>query len=448
MTAKGNSVHVNQHYEPEAKVRDVFYHFLYRWRSILAVTVICALVLGGWQYLKVKKLHDAGELTNDERRYEAEKLTFDTNLQDETENVASLRSQIANKKAYREGSLMLALDPGKVGIAEKKYLVTDAEGNAADILAVYTGAMETDHDGAELQDAFGTDNAGYAKEMVTIEAVPGENAFRVTVKAGTEEAAGKGMAYVAEKIAKAGEKAQEVGKHSLQIADEGISTQAIPELMGKANALYIEIVNLETSLRIRERMLNNVIESEPAAPGDPVKRWAIAGGVFGLLGMLAVYLTSYLMRGKLRQGYEISEHYGAAVLGEMNRSGARRSGKGIDGWIEKRQFRKDPKTDDAVYDNAAALIREKHGEGTLLLAGTAGAETLGKVKEALAKRLDGIEIAVQANFPAESGGAESAIGAGSVVWVEEKHRSRNEKIKRAGEVFETAGAKVIGALVV
>ena len=44
--------------------------------------------------------------------------------------------------------------------------------------------------------------------------------------------------------------------------------------------------------------------------------------------------------------------------------------------------------------------------------------------------------------------AEDAVRAGSVVWVEEKHGSRSTEIQRAAEVFEAAGTKVIGVLVV
>ena len=71
---------------------------------------------------------------------------------------------------------------------------------AADVVAVYTGAMIADHDEAALEDAFGTSNAGYVNEVVTITADSEENAFRVKAAASTEEAAEKGLAYAVRKI--------------------------------------------------------------------------------------------------------------------------------------------------------------------------------------------------------------------------------------------------------
>ncbi len=180
-----------------------------------------------------------------------------------------------------------------------------------------------------------------------------------------------------------------------------------------------------------------------------MKSWAVTGAGLGLLAMIAIYLVSFLLRGKLRRGEEISEQYGVPVFGGMNRSGARRPGKGIDGWLEKLQFRKEKKTDGQVYDNAAALVKENRAEGTLLLAGTVGKDVLESVKAEMEKRLgEEAQVDVCAGFPTESGAVEKVNGAGSVLWVEEKHVSRNDGIKRAAEVFETVGAKVIGVLVV
>ena len=94
-------------------------------------------------------------------------------------------------------------------------------------------------------------------------------------------------------------------------------------------------------------------------------------------------------------------------------------------------------------------MRENRGEGTLLLAGTVGEDVLGRVKAEMAKRLgEEMVIGTLAGFPAGSGAAEEVCRAGAVLWVEEKNVSRNDGIRKAAEMLETAGAKVIGALVV
>ena len=154
-------------------------------------------------------------------------------------------------------------------------------------------------------------------------------------------------------------------------------------------------------------------------------------------------------RARLKRGEELAEQYGVPLFGEMNRSGARKPGKGVDGLLEKLEFRKDRITEEQVYDNAAALVRENRGEGTLLLAGTVGEDVLDRVKAEMGKRLgEDTVMDTLAGFPAVGEAVENVCRAGAVLWVEEKNVSRSDAVRKAAEVLETAGAKVIGALVV
>ena len=449
MEIKGNSGHLNKQYEPEIRVRNVFFHLLYRWRSILLAMILCAAVLGGWQYLRVNAAHRAGNLTKDEQRYERDLAYYQNTLENSQRSLEEWEQKLREQYAVRDHSLLMKLSPENTWAAEKKYLVTGAGDSAADVLAVYTGAMETDHDETELAEAFGTPVAGYVKEITAIRIADGENAFLATVYAADEETAEKGMAYVSRKIEEAEKRAHEIAPHTIQAAAEGIFRAFPSEFGEKQYAVYEDVARHESKVRSASKALFNAEESMPVKQGNPVVRWGIAGAVLGLLAMILVYVTAYAQHGKLGEGSEVSEQYSVPLLGEMNRSGARRPGKGLDGLIEKLEFRKDRKTDDGVYGNTAALIQKTYGKGTLLLAGTVREEVLTAVKAELSRRLgDGTELAICSGFPAESGSAENVCNAEYVLWVEKKHVSRSKEIRRAAEVLEAAGANVIGTLVV
>ena len=449
METNCRSVHLNQEYDPEIRVKDAFFHLLYRWRSILLAVILCAAVLGGYQYLRVNADHRAGNLTKEEQRYERDLAYYRDTLEKSQQGLEEWEELLQEQYAYRDHSLLMKLDSDNSWAAEKKYVVSGAGDALADVLAVYTGAMETGHDEVSLEEAFGTPVAGYVKEIVSIRAADGENAFLVTVFGTDREAAEKGLAYVSRKIEETEKQAQETASHTIQVAAEGVSRAYPPEFMEKKYAANEEIAKCESKVRSATKALFNAEESMPVKQGDPVVRRAIAGAVLGLLGMIFIYMTAFAQRGKLREGTELSEQYGIPLFGEMNRSGVRKPGKGLDGLIEKLEFRKDPKTDGAVYDNATVLVRETHGEGTLLLAGTVREEVLAGVKAELEKRLgEDVEIGTRSEFPVSGGSAEDACAAGSVLWVEEKHVSRSKGIRRAAEVLETSGAKVIGALVI
>ena len=449
MSVNSKSVHLNREYDAEYRLKDVFFHVLYRWRSILLVMVLCAAVIGGWQAFSVNAAHQAGNKTKDELRYEQEMEAYQQNVADAQKKLEKNRDVLEERLAYRDGSLLMQLDPENAWAAERVYLVSGTEESAADVLAVYSGAMISDHDEAALEDAFGTSNAGYANEVVTIAANSEENTFRVTVYATERETAEKELAYVARKVEEAEKSAQDIGQHTLQVVNEGVSRQILTELTKNKSDLNDEINKYKDKVKTSERNLKGAEENEPLHPGDPVTRGALTGAGLGLLAMIGAYLITFMRRSRLRMGEELSEQYNVPLFGEMNRSGARRPGKGIDGLLEKLEFRKTPVTEEQVYDNAAALVRINRGEGTLLLAGTVGEDVLDRVKAEMEKRLGkDIVIGTLADFPAGSEAVEDACGAGAVLWVEEKNVSRNDGIRKAAEIFENAGAAVIGALVV
>lgn len=334
-----HGVQVRADYTPALRNRDLLYHFLYRWRSILAAVLIGAVVLGGWAYLSQKKAHDAGERTREELRYD--------------QDLAMYREEMAK-----------------------------AEKNLAESQALLQEATET-------RDRFLQEESAAGSETTV----------------------------------------------------EGLTAK---------NLLHDEITKYEGKVEKYEREINNLtLQGEPTPPDNPVIRRTLTGGALALIVMLVIYLTTFLMSGKIREGKEISEAYGVPLFGEMNRSGARKPGKGIDGWLEKRQFRKNPKTEAQVLENAAAMAKAVRGEGTLLLTGTAGEEALGRVRDAFVKALgEDTGIEMLAGFPTASGAVEKVCEAGSVVWVEEKHVSRREQVRAAAEAFETSGANVIGVVVV
>ena len=449
MSENCKSVHLNRDYDPEYRLKDVLFHLLYRWRSILLVTLLCAAVFSGLQALSTNAARRAGNKTKDELRYEQDMAAYQkavTNAQNKLDNN---RSVLEERLAYREGSLLMNLDPENVWAAERIYLVSGAEGSAADVVAVYCGAMTADHDEAELEEAFGTTNAGYAGEVVAITAGSGENTFRVTAYASDRETAEKELAYAARKVEETEKKAQEIGPHTLQAVNEGVSRQVLADLTPSKSTLNDQINKYTDKVKTSERNLKGALENEPLQPGNPVTRSAVTGAGLGFLAMIGLYLVRLALRSRLRKGGDLSEQYGVPLFGEMSRSGARKPGKGIDGLLEKLEFRKNRITDGQVYDNAVVLVRENRGEGTLLLAGTVGEDVLDRVKAEMEKRLDrDTVIRTAANFPAGSGAGEEVSSAEAVLWVEEKNVSRSDGIRKAAEVFENTGAAVIGALVV
>ena len=281
----------------EIRMKDLFALFLRRWKSILTMTILCAVILGGWQYYTVKKAHDAGNQTKEEARYAKELADYQEKLKNAQENVEASTAICENHKAYRRESILMNLDPNNVWIGEKKYRVSGAEESIIpDLLATYTGAMMSDHDAAAVLEVFGTENVGYARELIRITADQAENSFTVTVWAPDQERTKKELAYVSGKIEETEKQAQTIGRHTLKELNEGVNTGIHESLIADQSALAEQIADNEDTIVRAKRSLRNVQESKPFEPGDPVVRWAVTGAVLGFLLMIAICLTTFLRK--------------------------------------------------------------------------------------------------------------------------------------------------------
>ena len=72
---------INKNYEREIDLKDLFFHLLYHWRSILVAAVIFAILLGTRQYLNLEQTHKKGKLTKAEKQYEVDLQAFRDKLQ-------------------------------------------------------------------------------------------------------------------------------------------------------------------------------------------------------------------------------------------------------------------------------------------------------------------------------------------------------------------------------
>ena len=156
MSENGRKVHLNKEYINEVQLKDLLYHFVYRWKSILLVILVCAAALGGFQYLREKKQASTQGQTKEEIVYEQNLATYQSSLATAQDTTERIRQLYEEKKTYLDASLLAPLDANDVCVAERRYIVTNMPGSVWDVLVTYTAAMDVNHDEQALINAFGT----------------------------------------------------------------------------------------------------------------------------------------------------------------------------------------------------------------------------------------------------------------------------------------------------
>lgn len=447
---------INKDYESETNLKELFFHILYRWRSILLVALVCAAAFGVYQYLSVKAVHDAGKQTKEERQYETDLVSYQEGLQYNRSTINALSKRLQEQTEYRNESIYIQLDAQGAWKATNKYIVTVDQSvletiptgidPADSLLSAYSAPLGNVTDDQLLIDAFGTDKTNYISELVEVETDTYENSVTVYVFGATKEDAQNGMNLIHTQMEtlSAG-KVQQVYAHKLTLVSEDVSKAPDKDLQEAQKTLAESMEdNQKMLLTARQNLEELMSKPEPTKPGMNLKAMMITGFFVGFFLLAAIYVMGFLFSGKLRDLSVFTEGYGLAEFGKIEKSSSVHSNKGPDRLIAKWELENKEKDEQAVYQNIAALIAEQPEMHKVLLASTLPEGRLDKLKEKLTSSLTDITIETQADFLHDNQAITKATGADAVILVEEKEVSRRHDIDRMVNSLAIGRAKVIG----
>ncbi len=449
----------NKSQDIKINLKDLFFHLLYRWRSILLAALIGALVLCGLQYWTDTRTHNAGKQTKDERQYQLDLLAYQENLESAQTIIEEKTQEQQRLNTYKNESVYFNLNPQAVWSATNYYQVKVDQSvldklpqgfsvdPADNVLSAYQTPL-SEATKEELLQAFGTENTEYVGELVSIGVTPSVNTVSVTVHAATREKAEAEINLLDAKMQGicAG-KAQEIDKHTLTLIGQNVELGVNDNLAKKQTEVLNTIVkNQETLQETRLKLDQLEADGEPKKPGAHLVKNIVIGIIIGAAVLFFLYAALYTFRGKINRSNDLTERYHLPLLGEFFKAGNLHKLSGLDKLIAKKELGEQPDPN-IIYDNIGALIARKQDAQTLLLVSTLPEAKLAPVCEALSKRLENKSVAARAEMLQNSAVIEEAAKADAVVLVEEKHVSRIKDTDRMAESLNICEANVIGAIV-
>lgn len=452
---------INRDYEMEISLKDLFFHLLYRWRSILVAALVGAILLGGYQYMNLTQTHRKGKLTKAEKQFYIELQEFRDNLENYRKGVTNYTNLIKEKNEYLNNSVYMTLDPQNEWIASKRYYikvdqtVLDAlpqglqEDPADRVAAAYTSLLKTNLDKDEMEALLGTGKKEYIDELVGISSDTGSNTIAIWVIGPDEETVVRQIDYFADRLTTVcSEVAQKLEPHTLTLMMEDARSRIDSDLSAKQSDYRQQIIDLQDALKDNQEKLNEIEDKKEPTKPVGIKKKAVIGFIIGAFLLAAIYAAKYVIEALLRSCRELTEHFGLPIYGEFRHSRARKPGKGLDKLIEKWEFMH-ARTDEAVVDEVVALLSERYQGKRILLTGTVSKEKLDDLSKKLqAKLSNAVELYVGGDFLTNSAAITSAAQAQTVVLVEQKHVSRVKDIVREAELLNTSEANVAGYVVI
>ena len=464
----------NQTYEQEVDLKDLILAILRRWRSIIVVGILMAVVMGGYAAVSGSRA-GAGE-SEDEQTYEDALALYESEKAGLEMEIENLEMTLKGLSAYQENSLLMKISPYNKPVASAEVYIDAEDSQVMRSLAkAYTAVLKNENtleklyqilplEDQYLLELFSVDS--YLQGMVTVEYAAdsstvtstyyGEDINMLSIKAtaGDQETAGLLLeALLGEMESSEGELAASIGPHTLNVVDEGISAVVDMELAKKQQDNRDSRSQLTTALENSQTAYDELEEpAVPSAGGVSVGRvlkYVVLGGAVGVFLMAFAYCVVYLMSDKIHSEKDLKSRFGIKILGVMPGSGVGEHTFFIDQWLYRLEGRNCSGQMEPAYDLAAANLKNYAGGAkNLLLTGTVGEEQMKELAQSLSRRLPGFVLTVGKNMAEDVDTRKKLPDCDGVILVEKAEASRAGAVQQEIEMIGNVGKEIVGAVVI
>ena len=448
---------INRDYECGIQLRGLLFHVLYRWRSILIAAVIGAILMAGYQYLSVKRIHDEGKLTKEEQQYQTELKNYNDNREISLSKVEVSETNLQNLNTYKQESISMQMNSRRVWTANRSYLVvldrsvmeslpSGISVDPADsILSAYSNPLSV-ADEQKLKEIFGAEKTQYVKELISTSIKIEQNMISTTVIGPEKETVQKGSEYLDELMKKiSAGTAQEIEPHKLVLLSNDISIKANDQLNQSQNNLQKQIDDNLKALQTANKELREL--KAPTKPGNRLVKKTLIGFLLGGFLLACLYTILYIFSNRMKDERIIPEKYDIPVYGFFPRSSSIHNRKGIDRLIAKSELKNYETDYRKAYDRIAVLIESGTKEKTILLISTLSDAELKPLQKELTERLPQCNIEAQGSILRNIEMLAEDQRSKAIIIAEKVNSSSMIEIDRMVETLLICRANVLGAVI-
>ncbi len=454
-------------------LRDMVWHILRRWRSIVVGVVVFTILAGGYKYLQDYRQY--------QNRLAAQKqeTAVETNLSEKEQmavnTVISYQRAHQTQAEYNAYAPLMHIDPGYVHTTVFSGVVSGQRSYAA--AQLYSQMLTTDAACQEIADALEWKKALYVQDLVEIKVLADDRAtqiddsvvLQVRVYAPTKEQSQTMARLLSRRLPTLTAAVyQTVGYHGLnlssadyrvEINDDLRSTQqsyinqakmlqsqwedANGKLSGLAKA-YIKELDTESQ---------DALSSEPTlTPPSVSLKHLVLGFGGGLALFVALYAVTYILNKRVKSADDMASRYALPVFGVLPQADGEKKTCILDRWL-KALFCADeknlsPRDREEWIFRQVVLTARKAGAQTVYITGSElSAEELERLTNlAQAASAEGLTLRVGDCPLHDTAAMEQLADADGLLLVEKAEVSTYAAVERELVLSERFGVPALGAV--
>lgn len=444
-------------YENEDQVislKTMAFAVLRRWKSVIVVALLLAIVLGGLRgFMSWRQIRNPEYQAAQMESYEQALEDYQIELERYEFKLEMLRADIVQQQDYIQNSVLMQADYRNIYVATVGlYVYAESEGAdiAASIADAYRITLLESGRVKNMAQELGIEPQ-YLRELIDLpDADEHSPLLTIIIRHSTEE----GVQQILEQLfAQLDSMEAELQKstcpHVAELIFGGIGAEVdldLAELQMDENDRLEEYTDeLDTYLK------DNAAPQMPAQPnlgmGVVLKNaiiFAVLGGMLGVILVVAWACVAYVLDDQVYSGEEIQGRLGIRLLGKIARSARKRTA--LDRWLDAKEHRAE--YGDPAASRMAAVNIRNHGVPLqpVLVSGSADSASVAAYVEDLRKELPELQILWYGSLLESVEAVDQLPDCGSVLLVECCRKSRYTAIAKQIEAVRGMNKKLIGVV--
>lgn len=384
-----------ENYEKEVTIKELLFPVLKRWRRVIVVSVLFAILLGGYRfYTGLSEMNDVATRNSREAAYQDELAAYNNSKETLESEISYLELNYERQRVYNDNSVLMQIDPFHEYIAIKNYyLSTDAK-SMEDM--TYQGLEPTN---SIIQAyLYSTVNGGlydyireqlsydmelqYLKELITIEADYTTKTISLQVVHKDYDHCQEIYKLVTSYFDQLKDSITEtVGEHRITFISESIQSAIDIDLDNTQKNNILALANYENSLKEKQNALNSLSSPVHAVDSNDMIikstiKYAGVGFVLGMFLTAGILLFGFLTSNKLLDAKDLRPRYNLRVLGNIEKPKKKRVFGSVDRFISRLEGTKNILISESeaakrIASNLKAICElEKIPAGSIVVTGT------------------------------------------------------------------------------
>lgn len=433
--------------------KDLIFAALHRWRAVLAVALIAAILLGGMQLAS-----GLSEMNTPVDPAEQEEILAqrEAEMAGHEHAIESARRSMKFCQAYLEEAPLMQLDPYCYYEAQLVvHVQTDYQilpgmtyQNPDKSIAVVSAYEVIAHSNATMEKIAEKLNtqSQYIGELLTITKPADTATLHITALAPTQQEAEAVLAVFAEQIDGAYAQVQEtVATHTVTVVEQSVSAKANTTLIDTQKRATTRMTELLR--QITDAQLALAALAEPTVGQTTIKAviktaviWAVLGGVLGAFLTVAVLWVLHITGDQIYAGRNLQSRTGIKVIGTVG--GEKKNP------VDRLLYQLEGRSMDSIETAPVVTDVSCRAKGAKCLLVTGSGETAQResLVKALSAAMPGVQVEDRGSILRDGDALKALAACDAVVLAETCGVSRYGNVKKQLDVVCDYGANLLGCV--